>query len=139
MTLKQIAVSAVLALGACAWLWQGVPTRAQVSVPVTNPQPATGASDMQSVTLVFGSKDAEPTRWDGSASLSAGRIEKIEGWHFTSASRVNGTAWECSTSAWAPFSGGMHPNEKPQPRATSVEPTGVTIYFRAPADAVLTG
>ncbi|MGH9672527.1 MAG: hypothetical protein ACRD44_05050, partial [Bryobacteraceae bacterium] len=78
-----------------------------------------------------------PTQWDGSASISTGRIEKIEGWHFNAAAKVSGTAWECSTSAWAPFSGGMHPNEKPQPRATSVEPTGVTIYFRAPPEAVL--
>ena len=138
MTLKQITIGVAVAIGASAWLWQGTPSRAQVSIPVTNPQPAPPAMELQSVTLVFGSKDSEPTRWDGSASISGGKIEKIEGWHFTSAAKVNGNAWECSTSAWAPFSGGMHPNEKPQPRATSVEPTGVTIYFRAPPDAVIT-
>ena len=89
-TLNQIVIGAAATLGACVWLWQGSPSRAQVSIPVTNPQPAPAGSDLQSVTLVFGSKDIEPTRWDGSASISAGRIEKIEGWHFTAAARVNG-------------------------------------------------
>ncbi len=138
MFLNKTAIVAVTAFGAAVWLWQVIPSRAQVSIPVTHPQATPAAGDLQSVTLVFGSKDAEPSRWDGSASISAGRIEKIEGWHFTAAAKVNGAAWECSTIAWAPFSGGMHPNEKPQPRATSVEPAGVAIYFRAPADAVLT-
>jgi hypothetical protein len=107
---------------------------------ITNPQPAPAASDLQSVTLVFGSKDTEPTAWNGSASISGGgRIEKVEGWHFPPLGKIlPGNAWETATSAWGAFSGGMHPNEKPQPRATSMEPTGVTIYFRAPESATLT-
>jgi hypothetical protein len=138
MTRTSVVVSAAAAVAVSVLLWQGAQTNAQVSMPVTSVQPAPSADDLQSVTLVFGSKDVEPTRWDGSAAISTGRIEKVEGWHFNVAAKVNGMEWQCSTSAWPPFSGGMHPNEKPQPRATMVEPTGVTIYFRAPSDAVLT-
>jgi len=32
---------------------------------ITNPQPAPGADELQAVTLVFGSKDMEPAKWDG--------------------------------------------------------------------------
>src|SRR5262245_61192518 len=81
---------------------------------ITNPQPAPADDELQSVTLVFGAKDMQPAKWDGSASISQGRIEKISGHHFTRDSRINGNAWECATYSWAPFSGGMHPNEKPQ-------------------------
>ena len=111
-----------------------------VSAPaqITNPQPAPPAGALQSLTLIFGSKDFEPSKWDGSAELSAGRIEKITGYHFTESAKIlPGNAWQCSTIDWAKFSGGMHPNEKPQPRATSVVPVGVTVYFRAPAGARL--
>ena len=104
---------------------------------ITNPQPAPSADQLQSVTLVFGAKDMEPAKWDGSASIAKGKIEKIAGYHFTRDSRIHGDAWECATHAWAPFSGGMHPNEKPQPQPTMVETIGITILFRAPADAEL--
>jgi hypothetical protein len=105
---------------------------------ITNPQPTPAADELQSVTLVFGSKDMEPAKWDGSASISKGAIEKIAGYHFTKDSRINAGSWECSTHPWAPFAGGMHPNEKPQPQPTMVETIGVTIDFFAPADALLT-
>ncbi|HTM50375.1 MAG TPA: hypothetical protein VL285_16895 [Bryobacteraceae bacterium] len=105
---------------------------------ITNPQPAPPATELQSMTLVFGAKDMEPAKWDGSVSISKGSIEKITGYHFTRDSRVNGLSWTCSTHPWAAFSGGMHPNEKPQPQPTMVETIGVNILFRAPADALLT-
>jgi len=104
---------------------------------ITNPQPTPAADELQSVTLVFGSKDMQPAEWNGSASISKGAIEKITGYHFTRDSRIAGLAWECSTHPWAPFAAGMHPNEKPQPQPTMVETIGVTIQFRAPADAEL--
>src|SRR5262249_10727851 len=56
---------------------------------------------------------------------------------FTGESRIVGDGWVCSSHPWAPFAAGMHPNEKPQPQPTMVEPIGVTIEFRAPADALL--
>jgi len=106
------------------------------SAQLAGPQPSSADGDLQAVTLIFGSKDPLPAKWDGSATLSAGRIERIVGHHFNEAAKIlPGNAWECSTSAWGQFSGGMHPNEKPQPQPTPVEATGVTIYFRAPAGA----
>lgn len=126
----------VLAAGTAAFLWK--PATTTEASQITNPQPAPAADDLQSVTLVFGSKDVEPSKWDGAVSIAKGKIERVRGYHFTRESKVTGTSWECATSAWAPFSGGMHPNEKPQPRATNMEPVGVTIEFRAPADAALT-
>src|SRR5689334_4869787 len=105
---------------------------------ITSPQPTPSAAELQSITLVFGAKDMEPAKWDGSASISKGAIEKISGFHFTKESSVNGASWICSTHPWAPFSGGMHPNEKPQPQPTMVETIGVSLLFRAPADALLT-
>lgn len=108
------------------------PTQAQI----TNPQPTPPADELQSVTLVFGSKDPAAAKWDGSISLSTGKIEKITGYHFTKECKVlAGNAWECATHPWASFNPGMHPNEKPQPQPTPVEPVGVIIAFRAPGDA----
>ena len=66
-----------------------------------DPQPA-GATDLKAVTLVFGEKDAQPTVWDGSASISAGSIERIAGYHFTSECKINGLAWTCSSHPWVP-------------------------------------
>jgi hypothetical protein len=122
-------------VAAALLLWQGIASQAS---QITNPQPAPAEHEAQAVTLVFGSKDAEPSPWNGAASITAGRIEKITGYHFTEKCRVlENNAWECGTHPWPSFSGGMHPNEKPQPRATQVEPVGVTIQFRAPATAEL--
>src|SRR5689334_15900536 len=84
-------------------LWRQSVTQAQI----TNPQPAPGANELQAVTLIFGSKDPEPTKWDGAASLSRGSIERVKGYHFSSDCKINGNAWECSTRPWAQFSGGM--------------------------------
>src|SRR5262249_26306458 len=41
----------------------------------------------------------------------------------------------CSTHPWSVFTGGMHPDERPQPQPTPNETVGVTIEFFAPADA----
>ena len=95
------------------------------------------AADLKAVTLVFGDKDAQPTAWDGSASISAGSIERIGGYHFTDSCKIEGLGWTCSTHPWTPFSQGMNPRERPQPHATPLEPVGVTIYFQAPSDAVI--
>ncbi|MEO7649087.1 MAG: hypothetical protein ABIZ80_01345, partial [Bryobacteraceae bacterium] len=108
-----------------------------VSGQITVPQPAPAADELQSVTLIFGSKDMTPARWDGSAGISRGRIEKITGYHFGNDASVDGTSWKCATHPWSAFSGGMHPNEKPQPQPTPNQTIGVTIAFRAPADAEL--
>jgi hypothetical protein len=116
------------------FFWQRSVTQAQI----TSPQPAPAADELQAVTLIFGSKDPEPAKWDGSATLSRGSIERIRGHHFTAEAKIVGKdSWTCSTHAWGAFSGGMHPDERPQPQPTPNEAVGVTIEFRAPADAEL--
>ena len=96
---------------------------------------AASTFDLKAVTLVFGQKDAKPTRWDGSATISAGTIEKIAGYHFSSNSKIDGASWQCATSPWPAHTHEMWPSERPQPQPYSVIPIGVTIYYRAPADA----
>lgn len=108
-----------------------------VAAQITNPQPAPAADDLQSLTMIFGSKDAAPSAWDGAVSISAGKIEKLEGYHFTRQCSIDGLAWKCGTHPWGVFAGGMHPNEKPQPQPTPLEPIGVTVLFRSPPDAQL--
>src|SRR5436190_14379809 len=85
-------------------LWQRSVTQAQI----TTPQPAPAADELQAVTLIFGAKDAEPAKWDGSASISRGSIERIKGHHFTTDAKIlEGNAWTCTTHAWGVFTGGM--------------------------------
>ena len=117
---------------ALAFFWRQGSTHAQI----TNPQPTPPADRLQALTLIFGAKDMEPAKWDGSATISEGRIEKISGHHFTEASKIlDGNRWECATHPWGPFAGGMHPDERPQPQPTPMETVGITIEFRAPAGA----
>ena len=106
------------------------------SVVLAGPQPA-GAANLKAVTLVFGEKDAAPTAWDGSASISAGSIERIMGHHFTETCKVEALSWSCSTHPWTPFQQGMNPRERPQPHDTPLERVGVTIYYQGPPDATI--
>jgi len=51
----------------------------------THPVSAAGSTlasfdGVKAITMVFGSKDAEPNIWDGSASLNTGTIEGIVGY-----------------------------------------------------------
>src|SRR5215813_12263719 len=92
-------VLATLAVLCAAVLWIG-------QAQITRPQPTPGPNDLQSVTLIFGSKDPQPAKWDGSASITSGSIVRITGWHFTPESKVSGTSWECATHPWGLFSAG---------------------------------
>ncbi|MGH9720712.1 MAG: DUF3604 domain-containing protein [Bryobacteraceae bacterium] len=133
--MRKLAVAGILA-ASCIILLRRQPS---IEAQVAAAQPAALDGASQAITLVFGSKDMTPAKWDGSVRISKGTIEKLTGYHFTTASKVlPDNAWECSTHPWAPFAAGMHPNEKPQPQPTPVEPIGVTIQFRAPPDAEFT-
>ena len=127
-------LAAMLALFTFAVWRQGGGQAVALAGP--DPQPA-ASNGLKAVTIVFGEKDAQPASWDGTASISAGRIERIAGYHFTEACKVDGSAWTCATHPWTPFQQGMNPRERPQPHATPLEPVGVTIYFQAPADAAI--
>ena len=96
------------------------------------------AGELQAVTLILGSKDDAPSSWNGRASISAGEIVRISGYHFRRQDQIlDDGAWECATHPWPTNRAGMHPNEGPQPHQTLVVPTGVTIEFRAPGDAAI--
>ncbi len=57
----------------------------------------TGADEV-GVRIRFGLTDTEPSKWDGSVSVSPGRIERIDGWRFQDGDRVLGThGWQAST------------------------------------------
>jgi len=88
---------------------------------------------LQAITMVFGSKDAQPAKWDGTVTLTGGTIERVAGYHFTRESKIVGdSGWVASSHPWPAFSHEMYPTERPQPRATAVETVGVTVYYRAP-------
>lgn len=127
----RLAILSLLILLAVIFELRDIPARAQI----TNPQPAPAANQLQSVTMIFGAKDTQPTAWDGSVSISSGSIEKLISYHATEQSSIEGHSWKCSTHVWGAFSGGMHPNEKPQPQPTPLQTCGVTLYFRAPETA----
>ena len=127
-----------LALAASIFVAFFIWGRAAERRPITLPQPAPGADELQSVTLVFGWKDMQPAPWDGSIAIAKGKIEKLVGHHFTTDATIDGTTWKAATHPWTPFAGGMHPNESPQPHASMVQTIGVTVHYRAPADAVFT-
>lgn len=99
------------------------------------PGPPPDIATAKSVTLVFGSKDAAPEKWDGSVHIPGGRVVRVSGYHFTEACRIVGeNGWECATYPWDPRAG-AHPSERPGPYPTLVQPVGVTIDFIAPAEA----
>src|SRR5579864_2877108 len=96
MFTRPLAFTAFVLTAAGLLLWRESVTQAQI----TNPQPAPAADELQAVTLVFGAKDMQPEKWDGSATIIGGTIERIKGHHFTTSSKINGNAWECATHAW---------------------------------------
>lgn len=111
-------------------------SRARPFAPVA---PQVSGPRLQAVTLIFGSRDPGPEDWSGSAQLSNGTIEKIAGYHFTEESKIlNANAWSCASHPWPAISFDLAAEDKATPYPTRVQPIGVTIHFRAPAEAVLT-
>ncbi|MCB1123263.1 MAG: hypothetical protein KJT03_17035, partial [Verrucomicrobiae bacterium] len=50
------------------------------------------------VRIRFGLTDRKPTEWDGSLSVSPGKIESLEGWRFEATDRVVGNnSWKASS------------------------------------------
>ena len=120
------------ALGIASYLlWAGQARQAAVKVSGSSPY------DLQAVTLIFGVRDHVATKWDGSASISKGEIEKIGGYHFTPESKILGNnAWQCASHPWLPPPQDES-GSRVAPYPNLVQPIGVTIYFRAPSDAEL--
>ena len=50
------------------------------------------------VRVRFGLTDKEPTKWDGTISVSPGKLERIDGWRFQDGDQTQGvTGWRAST------------------------------------------
>src|SRR5215469_8586895 len=50
------------------------------------------------VRIRFGLTDKAPTKWDGTISVSPGKIETLEGWRFENGDQAEGTSgWKAST------------------------------------------
>ncbi len=50
------------------------------------------------VRVRFGLEDKQPTAWDGTVTVSQGRVAHLSGWRFFGGDRVNGTeGWKAST------------------------------------------
>ncbi len=103
-----------------------------------SPQAEPPAASTRALTITFGIKDGAATRWDGAASLSAGKIVKVRGHHFTEKDSLNADqSWQAATTDWPVMAGGLHPNELPYPNVSRVLTVGVTVSYEAPEDAVM--
>ncbi|MCB1209467.1 MAG: DUF3604 domain-containing protein [Verrucomicrobiales bacterium] len=48
--------------------------------------------------ILLGAGDSEPTSWDGSLTLSGGKVVELNGWRFMATDKIlKGNAWKCST------------------------------------------
>ena len=48
--------------------------------------------------ILLGAGDSEPTVWDGSLTVSSGKVMELTGWRFEQTDRImKGGAWKCST------------------------------------------
>jgi len=132
LTILALAGAGIVVL---ALSWQG---GGRGPAGASSPQTAPPADRPLALTLEFGNKDGAASRWDGSISISAGSILKLRGRHLTEKDRVNSDhTWQASTTDWPVMGGGMHPNEMPYPYGTRVSTVGVTVYYQAPAEAVM--
>ena len=93
---------------------------------------------LRALNIEFGIKDNEPTKWDGSLALDKGEIVELRGYRFKEGESIGADrSWVARTDPWVPPTGGMHPHELPFPQVTRVQNVGVTLYYRAPADAAV--
>ncbi|MBI3696302.1 MAG: hypothetical protein HY238_15880 [Acidobacteria bacterium] len=123
-------IAGLLAAASLMWFVAGRQSRGLQNTPAGEP--------VRALTLEFGIKDGSATHWDGSVALSAGSILKIRGHHFTDKDKINEDfSWQAATTEWPTMAGGLHPNEMPDPYGTRVSAVGVTVYYRAPDDAVM--
>lgn len=74
---------------------------AVVARPVLADSPGGSNTDV-GLRIRFGLEDKSPSKWDGSVSVSPGRVTYLSGWRFIDGDKVNGTeGWTASTHATA--------------------------------------
>ncbi|MFQ6133934.1 MAG: hypothetical protein ACE5R4_17965, partial [Armatimonadota bacterium] len=116
----------------------GIVAVAMMGAAVAQDQPAPRPT--HAFLVKFGLKDKEATKWDGSVSLSAGRVIKVEGWHFDKEDKaLSASSWQASTRPKVQRK--LRPDElarrggRPLPPPPII-PNGVIITVAAPAEAV---
>ncbi len=93
---------------------------------------------LRALNIEFGIKDHEPRSWNGSLSIDKGEIVELRGHRFKEGESIGAdNSWTARTDPWVQPTGGMHPHELPFPHVTRVQTVGVTAYYRAPEDAVI--
>ena len=93
---------------------------------------------LRALNIEFGVKDHEPIKWDGSLSIDKGEIVALRGYRFKDGESIGeDNSWVARTDPWVQPTGGMHPHELPFPHLTRVQDVGVTLYYRAPDDAMV--
>ena len=93
---------------------------------------------LRALNIEFGIKDQEPIPWDGSLSIDKGEIVDLRGYRFKEGESIGeNNSWVARTDPWVRPTGGMHPHELPFPHLTRVQDVGVTLYYKAPDDAIV--
>ncbi len=105
--------------------------------PQLNPLPRPESEPNLALRIVFGIEDTETTDWSGTATLSAGAVSGIEGWHFSRDDKIEGKqSWQCSTKKPLPTPRNFnHPGEFRLPAPYPFDLVGVVIRLSAPSAA----
>ncbi|MBI4905870.1 MAG: hypothetical protein HY820_19710 [Acidobacteria bacterium] len=97
------------------------------------------AANVNTTVLVWmGVNATAPTKWDGSAAVTVGKLVSVTGRHFSEEDSVTGTTWKAQTrrDAVAPFADvnytEMRPGSQPEVRH---QPIGVQLEVEGPATA----
>jgi hypothetical protein len=80
--------------------------------------------------ILFGLTDNESQRWDGSATVSEGRIVRLEGYHFLSEDTIDAMSWRIATRVYEPT-----PVQRENGVRRNVNKPGVILFLDAPARA----
>ena len=59
--------------------------------------PSVAFADEVGVLVRFGLTDTTSSKWDGSVSVSSGKVENVGGWRFQMKDGVEGTTWTAMT------------------------------------------
>ncbi len=87
--------------------------RLEIAVAAVTVVAASAASaETHAFRIQFGLTDTEPTAWDGSASVSGGRVAALRSWRPRAADRVDASSWELASAPGVKF---RYRNWEPEP------------------------
>ena len=96
--LALVTILSLIGLGSGPSIWKS-------DAVVAEAVPANAAGGPEVTLLVrFGVTDREPAEWHGKITVSAGKVERIEPWRFTSEDKIDSESWTISTRRMPPQS-----------------------------------